>query len=71
MGSNHVGANFVLQFMEGLDICGYYRTPNVAQCIMWMVYEGQRKIPHETIVRQQLSSKIGTARNPSRWDKIL
>ncbi len=59
-GSNPSGANLVLQFMEWLDLRVDHRTPNVAQCTMYMVYEGQRKIPNEIIVRQQKSSKIGT-----------
>jgi hypothetical protein len=59
-GSNPTGANFVLQFLEKLDIIADHRTPNVAQCTLWMVYLGQIKIPNEIIVRQPQSSKIST-----------
>jgi hypothetical protein len=51
--------------MEWLDICVDYRTPNGAQCTMWMVYEGQRKIPNEISVRQHQSSKIATSLSKS------
>ncbi len=30
VGLNPAGVNFVLQFMEWLDICVDYKTPNVA-----------------------------------------
>ncbi len=60
MSSNPARGNFVLQFMECLDILVDYRTPYVAQWTMWMVFKGQRKIPTVIIVRQQQSSKIRT-----------
>jgi hypothetical protein len=60
VSSNPAGGNFVLEFMECLDIRVDYRTPYVAQWTMWIVFKGQRKNPNEIIVRQQQSSKIGT-----------